>query len=122
MVRGDPDRLSQVLDNLLDNAIRYSPEGGLVTVEVHLKGKDYECAVRDCGPGIPVEHLNLIFERFYRVDRSRNRQTGGAGLGLAIARALVTAQGGYISAESVVGEGTTLRFTMPAYEDCQSTG
>lgn len=121
IVLGDPDRLSQVLDNLLDNAIRYSPEGGLVTLGVSRKREDFECAVRDCGPGIPPEHRQLVFERFYRVDRSRNRQTGGAGLGLAIARALVTAQGGHISAESVVGEGTTLRFTMPAYEDCQPT-
>jgi len=122
IIIGDTDRLSQVLDNLIDNAIRYSPEGGLVSVEVSKKGEDYECAVRDCGPGIPPEHLKLIFERFYRVDRSRNRQTGGAGLGLAIARALVLAQGGHIYADSVVGKGTTLHFTMPASGDCQPTG
>ncbi len=119
---GDPDRLSQVLDNLLDNAIRYSPEGGAVTVEVRRNGMEYECAVHDCGLGIPPEHLPMIFERFYRADASRNRQTGGAGLGLAIARSLVSAQGGCIRAESVEGHGATLRFYLPASEDCPPTG
>jgi len=112
-VLGDADRLSQVLDNLLDNAIRYSPEGSTITVEVRQNGSECECSVHDCGPGIPQKHLPMIFERFYRADASRNRQTGGAGLGLAIARALVSAQGGRICAESVEGEGTTLRFYLP---------
>jgi signal transduction histidine kinase len=111
-----------VLDNLLDNAIRYSPQGGAVIVELHRNGVEYECVVRDCGPGIPPKHLPMIFDRFYRADSSRNRQTGGAGLGLAIARALVSAQGGRISAESVEGEGTTLRFSLPASVDCLPTG
>ena len=120
-VLGDADRLAQVLDNLLDNAIRYSPEGSTIKVEVRQNGTECECAVHDHGPGIPQKHLPMIFERFYRADASRNRQTGGAGLGLAIARALVTAQGGYISIESIEGEGTTLRFSLPASVDCLPT-
>lgn len=117
-ILGDADRLAQVLDNLLDNAIRYSPENNVVTVEVLRCGNEYECAVHDCGSGIPQQYLTMIFERFYRVDASRNRQTGGAGLGLAIAKALVTVQGGRIWADSVEGEGATLCFTLPSSQDC----
>jgi two-component system sensor histidine kinase BaeS len=113
LVAGDTDRLSQVLDNLLDNAIRYSPEGSTVTVEIRSGAGECQCAVRDCGAGIPEKHLPFIFDRFYRADASRNRQTGGAGLGLAIVRALVLAQGGQISAESVEGQGTTIKFVLP---------
>jgi two-component system, OmpR family, sensor histidine kinase BaeS len=112
-VLGDPDRLAQVLDNLLDNAIRYGPEGSVITVEISQNGDEGQCAVRDHGMGIPEKHLPFIFERFYRADASRNRQTGGAGLGLAIARALIESQGGRISAESMPGHGTTLRFSLP---------
>ena len=117
--RGDPDRVAQVLDNLLDNAIRYSPPGSTVTVTLSQQNDECHCAVHDCGPGIPPEHLPFIFERFYRADSSRNRLTGGAGLGLAIARALVLAQGGQIRAESTPGQGTTLVFSLPA---CQARG
>jgi heavy metal sensor kinase len=113
-VMGDPDRLAQVLDNLLDNAIRYSPAGSVITVEVSQNGSEGQCAVRDQGMGIPEKHLPFIFERFYRADASRNRQTGGAGLGLSIARALIESQGGQISAKSIPGHGTTLRFSLPA--------
>jgi two-component system sensor histidine kinase BaeS len=119
---GDVDRLSQVLDNLLDNAIRYSPDGSTVTVGIRQVDGECECTVHDDGPGIPPKHLPMIFERFYRADASRNRQTGGAGLGLAIARALVSAQGGRINAESLEGEGTTLRFTLPSTANCQLIG
>ena len=114
---GDPDRLAQVLDNLLDNAIRHAPEGSAVTVTVRWEGEEVLCAVEDRGPGIPAEHLPFIFERFYRVDSSRNRNTGGVGLGLAIVRALILAQGGSIAAQSVEGEGTTIAFRLPA-ADC----
>ncbi len=116
-VRGDVDRSSQVLDNLLDNAIRYSTPDSTVTVDIRAADGEFECAVRDCGPGIAAEHLPFIFDRFYRTDASRNRQTGGAGLGLAIARALVLAQGGKIRAESQEGRGTTIRFSLPADHD-----
>jgi signal transduction histidine kinase len=117
-ILGDADRLSQVLDNLLDNAIRYSPDGSTVTVGIRPIGVECECTVHDNGPGIPQKHLPMIFERFYRADASRNRQTGGAGLGLAIARALVSAQGGRISVESLEGEGTTVRFTLLSGGNC----
>jgi two-component system sensor histidine kinase BaeS len=113
-VMGDPDRLAQVLDNLLDNAIRYSPEGSVITVKVNQSGNEVQCSITDSGMGIPEKHLPFIFERFYRADASRDRQTGGAGLGLAIARALIESQGGQISAESLSGQGTTLRFSLPA--------
>ena len=120
-VHGDRDRLCQVLDNLLDNAMRYSPEGSTVAVEFRRQAREWECAVRDDGPGIPEQHLAHIFERFYRVDPSRNRQSGGAGLGLAIVKALVLAQGGRIAAESPASGGTIVRFTLPAAEDCHAT-
>ena len=112
-VRGDADRLAQVLSNLLDNAIRHAPEGSAVTVSIQKEADEVRCAVNDRGQGIPAEHLPLIFERFYRVDTSRNRQTGGTGLGLAIVRALVLAQGGRVNAESFEGEGTTVTFWLP---------
>jgi two-component system, OmpR family, sensor histidine kinase BaeS len=113
----DADRLAQVLDNLLDNAIRHAPDGSTVTVTVRREGREAVCAVTDRGPGIPPEHLPLIFDRFYRADSSRNRGTGGAGLGLAIARALVAAHSGRIEAYSTVGEGTTVTFHLP-FKDC----
>ncbi|NMC13732.1 MAG: HAMP domain-containing protein [Chloroflexi bacterium] len=114
IVEADSDRLAQVLDNLLDNAIRYSPPGSEIIVEVWRDDEVCHCSVHDCGPGIPGNHLPHIFERFYRADPSRNRQTGGVGLGLAIARALVIAHGGQIDAESAPSQGTTLRFWLPA--------
>jgi len=115
-VLGDADRLAQVLDNLLDNAIRYAPEASSVTVRIRQVGDEVECAVGDRGPGIPPEHLDLIFERFYRADASRQRQTGGAGLGLAIVRALVLAQGGRICAKSAPGDGTSIIFWLPSVD------
>ncbi len=116
---GDIDRVAQVLDNLLDNAIRHTAEGSTVTVTLgRASGEDGGerficCAVSDQGEGIPAEHLPFIFERFYRVDASRNRHTGGAGLGLSIARALVMAQGGNIRAQSGPGQGTVITFCLP---------
>jgi signal transduction histidine kinase len=120
-VLGDADRLAQVLDNLLDNAIRYSPPESTVTVEISGVGGEVRCSVRDCGPGIAPNHLPHIFDRFYRADASRNRQTGGAGLGLAIARALVAAHGGQTSAESQPGQGTAIVFTLLTGQGCHST-
>lgn len=113
-VLADPDRLSQVLDNLLGNAIRHSPANSTITVSIEEKDDGVECSVSDQGTGIPAEHLPFIFERFYRVDKSRNRKDGGTGLGLAIARALIEAMGGKISARSMEGEGTTITFWLPA--------
>jgi len=112
-VSADPDRLSQILDDLLDNAIRHSPEHSIVTVTIKPKDDGFECSVGDQGKGIPAKNLPFIFDRFYRVETSRDRISGGTGLGLAIARALVTAHGGKISAHSMEGEGTTITFWLP---------
>jgi two-component system sensor histidine kinase VicK len=103
------------MDNLLDNAIRYSPENSTISITIREANQGVECAVSDQGTGIPAQHLPFIFERFYRVDasRSRNRSDGGTGLGLAIARALIQAQGGQIRAQSVEGEGTAITFWLP---------
>jgi two-component system sensor histidine kinase BaeS len=114
LVHADPDRLSQVLDNLLDNAIRHSPENSTITITIKPADGGVECSVSDPGTGIPAEHLPFIFERFYRVDSSRNRKDGSTGLGLAIARALVNAQGGHIAAQSIEGNGTTISFWLPS--------
>jgi signal transduction histidine kinase len=115
LVHADPDRVSQVIDNLLDNAIRHSPENSTIAITIKPANDGVECSIRDQGTGIPAQHLPFIFERFYRVDasRSRNRKDGGTGLGLAIARALVDAQGGHISAQSFEGGGTTITFWLP---------
>jgi signal transduction histidine kinase len=119
-VIGDEDRLSQVLDNLLDNALRFSPDGASVLVAVTQQGEEVRCSVHDDGPGIPKKHLPFIFERFYRAESSRNRQSGGAGLGLAIARALVQAQRGELFVESLPGRGTTFQFSLPAGTNCHN--
>jgi signal transduction histidine kinase len=115
-VYGDADRLAQVLDNLLENAIRYSPEDTIVTVKIGREGKRVRTSVFDHGPGIPPEHLPFVFERFYRVESARDRRSGGSGLGLAIARSLVLAQGGEIRACSDIGKGTEMTFWLPAAE------
>lgn len=112
-VKADSDRVAQVIDNLLDNAIRHTAEQSLIAIILQQKDEGVECSVRDQGTGIPAEHLPYIFERFYRVDSSRTRRDGGTGLGLAIAKALVHAQGGQIQAESAEGAGTTIRFWLP---------
>jgi two-component system sensor histidine kinase VicK len=118
IVSGDTDRLAQVLDNLLDNALRYSPEKGAVTVYIRMAaGGVCECAIHDDGPGIPPEHLPRIFDRFYRVENARDKRGGEAGLGLSIVRSLLQAQGGSIRAESLPGQGTTLTFQLPAIAD-----
>ena len=113
-VMADPDRIAQVLDNLLDNAIRYSPPGGAVTVSLRLEASEVACRVADVGSGISAEHLPFIFERFYRADQARGRADGGSGLGLSIVRGLVQAHGGRTAASSVEGQGTTVTFWLPA--------
>ena len=119
-VPADPDRISQVLDNLLDNAIRHSPVKSVVTVTVRSVNDGVECSISDSGAGIPAKHLPFLFDRFYRVEASRDRLSGGAGLGLAIARALVTAHGGHIFAQSLAGEGTTLTFWLKCAPTAQN--
>ena len=110
----DRERVHQVLFNLVDNAVRYTPSGGAVTVSAHRHNGSVEIEVHDTGVGIPAEHLPRLFERFYRVDTSRSREgDGGTGIGLAIARSVVEAHGGQIHAESEPGSGSTFTFELP---------
>lgn len=111
---GNEDRTAQVLTNLLENAVRYSPSGGRVMVTVTDQGEHLLVQVADQGPGIPAEDLPHIWERFYRVEKSRARDFGGTGLGLAIARQIVEAQGGEVGVTSTPGEGSVFSFTIPA--------
>ncbi len=113
-VAADRDRLVQVLINLVDNAVKYTPEGGAVTVTARATGDGaVEIAVADTGIGIPAADLPRITERFYRVDKARSRELGGTGLGLAIVKHLVLAHGGELRIESQEQQGTTVRFTLP---------
>ncbi len=119
-VRADPDRLAQILRNLLVNALRHTPPGGSVTVLACVHEDAVEIAVADTGEGIAPEDLPHIFDRFWRADRSRSRDerwAGGSGLGLSVAQSLVEAQGGRIWAESTPGEGSTFRFVLPLWSD-----
>jgi signal transduction histidine kinase len=131
-VSADPQRLAQILGNLIENALRYTPVGGSVTVRAYadhqppttdqqalINGKDARSSVvvfevADTGVGIPPDELPQIFERFYRTDKARARETGGSGLGLAIVQRLVEMQGGQIWAGSVAGHGTTFSVALPA--------
>lgn len=113
LVAADPERVRQVWNNLLRNALTHTPAGGRIKVTVTAQAAGVQFAVQDTGPGIPPEHLPHVFERFYRADPSRARATGGAGLGLAIVKALVTMQGGLITVHSPQGQGATFRFTLP---------
>jgi len=117
LVMADPDRVSQVLDNILDNAIRHAPNGSIITIELIRERDTIQCLISDQGHGIPSEHLPFIFERFYRVESARDRDSGGSGLGLAIARSLVEAQGGEIRAESSGGAGTRIIFHLPSVKN-----
>ncbi|SDI97503.1 ATP-binding protein [Salimicrobium halophilum] len=115
--RIDPDRIEQVITNLLDNAIRHTKEEGAVSVEVYRENNNWITTIEDTGSGIPEEDLPFIFERFYKGDKSRKRDPSnekqGTGLGLAIAKNIVEAHGGTISAQSKLGEGTTFRIILP---------
>jgi len=112
-VFADPTALRQVLGNLVENAVRHTSEG-TVRVVARREGEIVSLAVSDTGVGIPAEHLNRIFERFYRVDPARSREQGGTGLGLAIVRHLVESHGGHVTAESEAGVGTTILTTWPS--------
>lgn len=112
-VFADATAVRQIIGNLVDNAIRYTPDGGSVTVYSRRTSTGIEIGVRDTGAGIPAEHVPRIFERFYRVDAGRSRAEGGTGLGLSIVRHMVEAHGGSVKAESVVGQGTTIAGIFP---------
>jgi histidine kinase len=116
-VLADLDRLEQILINLLSNALRYTPAGGCVTISGEAHDFFVQLSVQDSGIGIAAEHLPHIFERFYRVDKSRARRSGGTGIGLTIARHLVYAQGGEIWVESDgLGQGSTFHVTLPVHD------
>ncbi len=109
----DLQRIRQVLHNLLENAVAHTGQGGSITVKAWQQANTVKVSVIDTGEGIPAEHLPKIFDRFYRVDKSRTRATGGSGLGLTIAKRLVEAHGGSIEVASELGKGSTFTFTLP---------
>ena len=111
-VIADRNRIRQVLVNLIDNAIKYGRDNGRVVVSLVESGRTVRVAVRDDGAGIAPEHQSRIFERFYRIDKSRSRESGGSGLGLAISKHIVEAHKSTIKVKSTVGEGTTLEFKL----------
>src|SRR5205823_14638955 len=113
LVPGDADLLKQLVLNLVDNALTYTPPGGHVDLSLYVAHGHAWLAVRDTGPGIPPAEVAHIFERFYRLDRARTRRSGGAGLGLAIARWIAEAHGGRIDVESTVGQGSTFTVVLP---------
>ena len=118
VARADPERLRQVLSNLIDNAIKYGRPEGRVTIGGRpLDENRVELTVRDDGPGIPPEAKERVFERFYRVDKARAREQGGTGLGLAIVKNVMQAHGGEVRVESAPGAGTTFFLTLPAMKD-----
>ncbi len=116
-VRGNSQRLEQVFTNLLENAIKYTPKGGRVIVRARVTPRDVQIDVEDSGMGIPAAALPRIFERFYRVDRSRSRDMGGTGLGLAIVKHVVRAHGGTVSVKSEEGQGSTFTVSLPRFHE-----
>ena len=113
-VAGDEMQLKRVLINLVENAIRYTESGGAVTVSAERIESLIEWRVRDTGCGISHEHLNFVFDRFYRADKTRSRNSGGSGLGLAICMQIVQAHGGRITVESELGVGSSFVVLLPA--------
>ncbi len=113
LVLADPDAMNQVFGNLIENALKYGKAGKRIRVGARLLDSEVEFTVQDFGPGIAFEHIDRIFERFYRVDKARSRESGGTGLGLAIVKHIVLAHGGRIWAESEFGKGATFHFTLP---------
>jgi two-component system OmpR family sensor kinase len=117
-VKASPSQIRQVIDNLLDNALKYSAPGGVVTISCRPLNGQVAVSVTDTGQGIPAKDLPHVFERFYRADKARSRtgeSNGTGGLGLSIVRSVVTAYGGQVSIHSQEGKGTTVRFTLPVY-------
>ena len=114
-VQADPDRVAQVVSNLVRNAVEHTQEGGIVALTTRVSDGELELAVEDDGPGIPPDHRDRVFDRFHRTDPGRARRSGGAGLGLAIARAIVVAHGGRISAGPSAVGGARVAFTLPGW-------
>jgi PAS domain S-box-containing protein len=113
IIVADEDKVDQMLTNLTNNAIKYSPQGGEITISAHREGEGVLCSVADNGMGIPPDHLPKVFERFHRVDNRDTRQVGGTGIGLYLVKHLVEAHGGKIWVESEVGKGATFSFILP---------
>jgi len=113
MLQADAPLLARAVSNLIENGIRYNHPGGSVTVTVHREANGVAVSVEDTGVGIPPEEKSHVFERFYRVDRSRARNQGGAGLGLSIAAHIVQLHGGHIGVESTPGIGSTFTIWLP---------
>jgi len=113
LVMADPDAMNQVFGNLIENSLKYAKGGKRIRVGARLLASEVQFTVQDFGPGIASEHLERIFERFYRVDKARSRESGGTGLGLAIVKHIVQAHGGRIWAESELGNGASFHFTLP---------
>ena len=112
-IPGNKVRIFQLLLNLADNAIKYTPNNGYIEIELIKEGNQAVFSIKDNGIGIPEENLPHVFERFYRVDKSRSRQSGGYGLGLAVCKTIVEAHKGYISLTSNVFTGTTVIVKLP---------
>ena len=120
-IAGDRRRLAAVLQNLLDNAVQYTPLGGRIEVLAHAEGREVRFTITDTGIGIPKAEQARIFERFYRVDTARSREVGGTGLGLSIAKHIVEAHGGRVWVESELGQGSSFHFTVPVFDAARFT-
>ena len=112
-IRGDSARIEQVLINMVSNAIKYTKDGGKIRMTAGAREDTVWCTVRDNGIGIPKEDVNKVFDRFYRVDKARSRESGGTGLGLSIAKEIAARHGGSISVQSAPGRGTAITVTLP---------
>ena len=121
-VLGDSDRLRRILEHLVDNALKYTPDGGRVSVRVTPQGEGVLVSVEDTGPGITPEHLPRLFERFYRVDTARSRELGGTGLGLSIVKHLAESMGASVGVASQPGKGSTFEVRLPARPDSPGEG
>jgi two-component system phosphate regulon sensor histidine kinase PhoR len=113
LILADPDAMNQVFGNLIENSLKYAKDGKRIRIGARLLDSEVQFTIQDFGPGIASEHLERIFERFYRVDKARSRESGGTGLGLAIVKHIVQAHGGRVWAESELGSGASFHFTLP---------
>ena len=113
-IRGDRARIEQVIINMVSNAIKYTKDGGVIRVTAGEKDGSVWCTVKDNGIGIPKEDVNKVFDRFYRVDKARSRESGGTGLGLSIAKEIAVRHGGDITVKSSLGRGTSITLSLPA--------
>jgi signal transduction histidine kinase len=114
LVLGDPEHLRKVVDNLIANALKFTPAGGTVTVSLKGTSDEVILQVTDTGIGIPEEHMERVFDRFYQVDGTTRRRHGGSGLGLALVKEIVESHGGSVTVESMVGKGSTFSVRLPA--------